>query len=96
MLSPRRAGNDNHLTVSYICFDTLRKVCNLRIKWVNTLNLHLQLDVRERVLRLFRFPSFCSLLYKADNDMSLLSSPDLQGRGLALSYVKSLHGTLVH
>jgi hypothetical protein len=59
MLSPGLAGSDNYLTVSYICFNTLRIVGNLRIEWVNTLNLHLQLDVRDRVLRLFRFPSFC-------------------------------------
>jgi hypothetical protein len=70
MLSPELAGNDNHLTVSYICFDTLRQVGNLRIEWVNTLNLHLQLDVRERVLRLFRFPSYCWLLYEGDHDTS--------------------------
>lgn len=64
------AVNDNHLTVSCICFDTLRKVGNLRIEWVNTLNLHLQLDVREGVLRLFRFPSYCWLLYEGHHGMS--------------------------
>ena len=70
MPSTGLAGSENHLTVSYICFNTLQKVGNLRIEWVNTLNLHLQLDVRERVLRLFRFPSFCWLLYQGDYDLS--------------------------
>jgi hypothetical protein len=70
MLSPGLAGSDNYLTVSYICFNTLRNVGNLRIEWVNTLNLHLQLDVRDRVLRLFRFPSFCWLLHEGYYDLS--------------------------
>lgn len=31
--------------------NTLQNVDNLRIEWINTLNLRLQLDVRERILR---------------------------------------------
>jgi hypothetical protein len=77
MLNPGLAGNDNHLAVSYVCFNTLKNVGNLRIEWVNTLNLHLQLDIRKRVLRLYRFPSFCWLLYEGDDDM--LSS-EIEGR----------------
>lgn len=50
--------------------NTLQNVDNLRIEWINTLNLHLQLDVRERVLRLFRFPSFSWLLHQGDYDLS--------------------------
>jgi hypothetical protein len=68
--APGWQGSDNYLTVSYICFNTLRNVGNLRIEWVNTLNLHLQLDVRERVLRLFRFPSFCWLMHEGYYDLS--------------------------
>jgi hypothetical protein len=51
-------------SVQYGIDNTLQNVDNLRIEWINTLNLHLQLDVRERVLRLFRFPSFSWLLHQ--------------------------------
>ena len=70
MLSPGLAGGEDQLTPSYVCFNTLSNVDNLRIEWVNTLNLHLQLDVRERVLRLFRFPSFCWLMHEGDYETS--------------------------
>jgi hypothetical protein len=86
MLSPGLTGSDNYLTVSYICFNTLRNVGSLRIEWVNTLNLHLQLDVRERVLRLFRFPSFCWLLHEGYYDLS--SSED--GGQLVASFLSQM------
>lgn len=55
--------NDSHFYPAYISFNVLRSVAKLRIEWVNTLNLHLQLDERKRILRLYRFPAFCRLLY---------------------------------
>lgn len=54
---PQSLGNIEHLTVAYLCIDGLKKVAKIRIEWVNTLELHLQLDQRKRVLRLFRFPT---------------------------------------
>ena len=55
--------NDRHFYPDYVCFDVLKNVAKLRIEWVNTLNLHLQLDENEGILRLYRFPAFCRLLY---------------------------------
>jgi hypothetical protein len=55
--------NDSHFYPNYVSFDVLKNVAKLRIEWVNTLNLHLQLDERKRILRLYRFPAFCRLLY---------------------------------
>lgn len=55
--------NDSHFYPNYVSFDVLKNVAKLKIEWVNTLNLHLQLDERKRILRLYRFPAFCRLLY---------------------------------
>jgi hypothetical protein len=57
-------------SVQYGIDNTLQNVDNLRIGWINTLNLHLQLDVRGRVLRLFRFPFFSWLLHQGDYNLS--------------------------
>ena len=56
-------ANESHFYPDYISFDVLRDVAKLKIEWVNTLSLHLQLDERKRILRLYRFPAFCRLLY---------------------------------
>jgi hypothetical protein len=68
---PQFLGNIEHLNVAYLSADGLKKVAKLNIEWVNTLELHLQLDQRKRILRLFRFPTFCQLLYK-EEDKSFL------------------------
>jgi hypothetical protein len=56
-------ANKSHFYPSDISYDVLKTVADLKIEWVNTLNLHLQLDERKRILRVFRFPAFCRLLY---------------------------------
>ena len=57
------SANDSHFYPNYVSFDVLKNVAGLKIEWVSTLNLHLQLDERKRILRLYRFPAFCRLLY---------------------------------
>lgn len=39
--------------------------------WVNTLNLHLEFDQARKTLKVFRYPSFCRLLYR-EVDKTLL------------------------
>jgi hypothetical protein len=60
-----------YLNVAYLCVDGLKKVAKIRIEWVNTLELHLQPDQRKRILRLFRFPTFCQLLYEEKGERFL-------------------------
>lgn len=67
--SPRRRNSSvppplEYITASFVCYQTLRKVCRIDIEWVDALNLHLEFDSSRRVLKLFRFPSFCHLLYR--------------------------------
>ena len=69
-------------SVQYGIDSTLPHVDNLRIEWINILNIHLQLDVRERVLRLFRFPFFSWLLHQGDYN---LSSSEDDGQPVASS-----------
>ena len=61
----RPAGNDTsseYLILSFMSYYTLVKVAKIKIEWVESLNLHLEFDEGARVLKLFRYPSFCRLM----------------------------------
>jgi hypothetical protein len=53
-----------YIIAAFVCYQTLRKVCQIDIEWVDALGLHLEFDSSRRVLKLFRFPSFCKLMYR--------------------------------
>ena len=55
--------SSEYLILSFISYYTLVKVAKIRIQWVESLNLHLEFDEGARVLKLFRYPSFCRLMY---------------------------------
>jgi hypothetical protein len=57
-------GANELITVSYVCFSMLDKVADVKIEWVNSLSLHLEFDNVRRILKIFRFPSFCMLMYR--------------------------------
>ena len=50
------------LVVSYLNFQTLYEVAEIRISWVDCVSLHLDFDKKTSRLKVFRFPSFCKLL----------------------------------
>lgn len=52
------------MIASYISFNSLHQVLNVKIEWVDVLNQHLEFDQRKAVLRVFRFPSICRLMYR--------------------------------
>jgi len=52
------------IMVSSICYATLRRVCEVEIKWVDSLSLHLNFDSGRKVLHVLRVPSFCRLMYR--------------------------------
>jgi hypothetical protein len=61
---PGFSGN-NHtevVTVQSVCFNTLHNLAELRIEWVTSLALHLELDSSKKTLKLFQFPSFCRMM----------------------------------
>ncbi|KIV90278.1 hypothetical protein, variant [Exophiala mesophila] len=70
--APLAGSTDNHLNIAYVSFHGLKNVAKLNIEWVNVMNLHLQLDQRKRILRLYRFPAFCRLLWQDDDESCLL------------------------
>jgi len=51
------------IDVSLVCFHTLHKIADIKIEWVDVLALHLDFDSRKRTLSIFRYPSFCFLMY---------------------------------
>ena len=61
------------LVHSYLSYHTLSRICNVKIEWVDTLNSHLDFDESRRILRVFRFPSFCYLLYRSGHEEPLLT-----------------------
>jgi hypothetical protein len=58
------------ITVLCVCFLVLAKVASFKIEWVNSLSLHLECDSVQRVLKIFRFLSFCLLMYREVNLLS--------------------------
>ena len=83
------AGDDSSLAVPYICLHSLKKVAKIRIEWVNTLSLHMQLDPRKRILCLYRFPSFCRLLLR--NDSSPADPWAQDGEDIPISFLSQLY-----
>ncbi|KAH8591674.1 hypothetical protein B0O99DRAFT_654337 [Bisporella sp. PMI_857] len=61
-LDPRRDFYADILVASNLNYYTISKIGKLRIEWVESLSLHLDLHERSSKLRLFAFPSFCALL----------------------------------
>ncbi|KAI9817883.1 MAG: hypothetical protein M1827_001002 [Pycnora praestabilis] len=64
--------NSEYLILSYLNYRTLTMVANIRVEWVDTLSLHLEFDEEHRVLKVFRFPSFCRLIYAGSTDRTAL------------------------
>jgi len=58
------AGNQQSevIQVQSICFHTLQHIAGLKIEWVSSLALHLELDSGEKTLKLFQYPSFCRMM----------------------------------
>ena len=52
---------DDSIIVANINYHTLFTIAQIRIEWVNTINLHLEFDEKSLALRLFRYPSFCAM-----------------------------------
>ena len=52
------------LIASYISFHSLKQVLGIKLEWVDVLNQHLEFDQSKGVLRVFRLPSMCRLMYR--------------------------------
>lgn len=50
------------VVVSYLNFHTLSKVAKIQIVFVDSLSLHLEFDEKTKLLKVFRFPSYCGLI----------------------------------
>jgi len=53
----------NYIEAQSVCFCVLQDLAGLKIEWVTSLALHLELDSGRKTLKLFQFPSFCRLMY---------------------------------
>ena len=59
--------NDGWIDHSLVRFHTLQKCASIKIEWVESLSLHLEFDRKRKVLKVFRYPSFCFLMYCCKN-----------------------------
>jgi hypothetical protein len=50
------------IAVKDVCFNTLQGLTDLKIEWVTSLSLHLEMDSSKKTLKLFQFPSFCRMM----------------------------------
>ena len=56
-----------------LCFYTLTKLVETKILWVDDMCSHLEFDWKRKILKLFRFPSFCALMALGNEDSTFLS-----------------------
>ena len=61
--SHSRTHSVEYIIAQSLCFDTLQDLAELKIEWVTSLALHLELDSGKKTLKLFQFPSFCRMMY---------------------------------
>lgn len=62
----RQWGQDTEASILHVAnlnFFSLKTIGGVRIQWVDTLSEHLDFDPTSRTLRLFRFPSVCTLAF---------------------------------
>ncbi|KAH0548352.1 hypothetical protein GP486_007972, partial [Trichoglossum hirsutum] len=52
-----------YIMAQSVCFSTLQSLADLKIEWVTSLALHLELDSGKKTLKLFQFPSYCRLMH---------------------------------
>jgi len=50
------------IDVRLVCFNTLQNLAELKIEWVTSLALHLELDSGKKTLKLFQYPSLCRIM----------------------------------
>jgi hypothetical protein len=62
---------DPVIELPLICFHTLHRVAGIKIEWVDSLSLHLEFDSYTKVLKIFRFPSFCLIMARNQTDQVL-------------------------
>ncbi|KAI9767663.1 MAG: hypothetical protein M1840_005534 [Geoglossum simile] len=79
--------SDNYIEAQSVCFSILQDLADLKIEWVTSLALHLELDSGRKTLKLFQFPSFCRLMHverrnnmlsRLFNDHAARSSEDVR------------------
>jgi len=68
----RDSATPEVISPSLVSYRTLWKVCHIDIVWVDTMGLHLDFDSTTKKLKIFRFPTFCRLMFQ-HKKCSLLS-----------------------
>jgi hypothetical protein len=61
------APPSENIHVQLVCYGTAWQITRLEIEWVDSLTQHLELDVSRRTMKLFRFPSYCRIMYHKRN-----------------------------
>ena len=64
--APGLEAGSECIIAAYISFQSLQQMLNIRLEWVDVLNQHLEFDQRKRVLRVFKLPSICRLMYREE------------------------------
>ncbi len=65
-------GGCDYIIASYVAYHNLQQVLKVKLEWVDTLNQHLEFDQSHRILRVFRLPSLCRMMYR-DTEGTLLT-----------------------
>ena len=60
------------LQASYLCYYTITLMANIKIHRVSNVCEHLEFNQGEKVLKIFRFPSFCAMMCSGNSELTFL------------------------
>lgn len=60
------------LIAANLCYFTFARLGSLSIQWTDSVCMHLELDRKERTIKMFRFPSLCAIIAQSQNQSSFL------------------------
>ncbi|KAF9776436.1 hypothetical protein IL306_005371 [Fusarium sp. DS 682] len=62
----------NTLIAANLCYFTFSRLGSLSIQWTDSVCMHLELNRKERTIKMFRFPSLCAIIAQSQNQSSFL------------------------
>ena len=60
------------LQASNLCYYTLTSMADIKICWVENVCEHLEFNQRQKVLKIFCFPSFCAMMCSGNQELTFL------------------------
>ena len=82
------------ITTAYLSYHSLKDLVKVKLVWTNTLVEHLKYDSRTKSLYIFKYPSLCLIMLRADGDTILSSIFEAERQEMNASELHSCSATV--